>query len=75
MDLNFKKLAFQKNKLQLIWTSFDASNQLLNSNYPGYSFGIVCTRYCFSYFQIKRYPNCAITFWLVQLGCLVYLLC
>ena len=30
MDLKFKKLAFQKNKFQLIWTSYDTSNQLLD---------------------------------------------
>jgi len=50
MAWKFKKLAFQRNKFQLIWTLLDDSTQLLNSTYPGYSFGTVLTWLCFYYF-------------------------
>jgi len=58
MGLKFKKLAFQKNKFQLIWTSFDTSNQLLNSNCLGCSCGTVFTRFCFYYFLDQTTSKC-----------------
>ena len=33
MGLKFKKLAFQKNKFQLVWMPFAHPNQSLNPNY------------------------------------------
>jgi len=46
MDLKFKKLAFQQNKFQLIWTSFAHPNHPFNLNYPNCPVEPECTQCC-----------------------------
>jgi len=45
LNLKFKKLAFQQNKFQLIWTSFTYPIQPINPNYPNYPVKPECTQF------------------------------